>query len=96
MRLADVLPQHLVPPARVVPDASPLTPNGELDRAVLPVPEHTGGGGVRSEGPHRPLGWPFGGGMAYPLTGRPREEGEEEVLPSDAGGSDGAGTVGSA
>jgi amino acid adenylation domain-containing protein len=38
-QLADALPGHFVPDAIVVLAAMPLTPNGKLDRAALPVPD---------------------------------------------------------
>ncbi|WP_327232038.1 non-ribosomal peptide synthetase [Streptomyces murinus] len=54
-RLAESLPEHLVPAAVVVLDALPLTPNGKLDRAALPAPVAAGGGREPRTEPERLL-----------------------------------------
>jgi amino acid adenylation domain-containing protein len=50
--LVERLPEHMVPTAWVTLPALPLSPNGKVDRAVLPAPELSGGG---SRSPRTPV-----------------------------------------
>ncbi|MFK0026630.1 amino acid adenylation domain-containing protein, partial [Streptomyces sp. NPDC090798] len=45
LRLAEALPDYMIPAALVQLDALPLGPTGKLERAALPAPDYAGGGG---------------------------------------------------
>ncbi|MEU6998280.1 amino acid adenylation domain-containing protein [Nonomuraea sp. NPDC046570] len=49
-----ILPDHMVPSAFVHLDAMPLSPNGKVDRAALPVPRRHGEEGGRGAEPSTP------------------------------------------
>jgi amino acid adenylation domain-containing protein/non-ribosomal peptide synthase protein (TIGR01720 family) len=50
-RLAERLPDVMVPAAFTVLEALPLTPNGKIDRRALPAPEETGEGVIAPRTP---------------------------------------------